>query len=125
MSQLNDDSYQIGFSGGLHTVTWSPNGPSSPATFPTGMLDFPETVNTLVDFTFVDNDNETLPPFKVTFNGTEGDVIFTLSTPSSWSTSATNPNLFECDGVSLGFVTQDGGIQIVGTVDIGSAGDIG
>lgn len=125
MHQLEEENYQIKFSGSLHTVTWTPNGPASPVNFPTGLLDFPETITTLVDFTFTDNDNNELPPLKVTFNGTNVETIFTLSTPSSWTTSDTNPNIFQYNGVSLAFATQDGGIQIVGTVDIGSAGDIG
>lgn len=125
MHQLDEENYQIKFSGGLHSVTWTPNGPSSPVNFPTGELDFPESINTLVDFTFTDNDNNELPALKLTFNGTDVETIFTLFTPSSWSTSGTNSNLFQYNGVSLAFTTADGGIQIVGTVDIGSAGDIG
>lgn len=113
-----DNDTEITFTGSNGTVTWSPGGPFPPVSNQSTRNPFEVGIGETVEFFYVMEDAGSLPRLPLKYHGTDGETVFSLEPGSEWSSSKPDEFLWSNWRTTA---DHDGGIVIVGTVDIGDA----
>lgn len=111
-----DNDTEIFFNGNAGTVTWTPGGPIPPVPNNAGPMPFDIGTGERVNFLYVMKEFGALPLLRLKFLGTSGGAVFSLEPDTEWR--STVPDQFVWANWRT-TASNNGGIVIVGTVDIG------